>query len=193
MNSEKNKVFELIEAAQNGVQEAFVELKTLYRPLLESQITKHKAPDMAMQDVEDMRQEALITFCNSVCSYRREPDGVEFGLYAKICIENGLASFMRSYNRRQNRATMPLSFAVERVGSVIDPLQALVDKENAADLVREIKNNLSDYENRVWWLYISGLSVSEIASQLGVSDAKSVSNAIYRIRKKLRSLISERD
>ena len=193
MNSEKNKVFELIEAAQNGVQEAFVELKTLYRPLLESQITKHKAPDMAMQDVEDMRQEALITFCNSVCSYRREPDGVEFGLYAKICIENGLASFMRSYNRRQNRAAMPLSFAVERVGSVIDPLQALVDKENAADLVREIKNNLSDYENRVWWLYISGLSVSEIASQLGVSDAKSVSNAIYRIRKKLRSLISERD
>ena len=57
------------------------------------------------------------------------------------------------------------------------------------ELVKSIKKNLSDYENRVWWMYVSGLSVSEIARRIGVVEPKSVSNAVYRIRKKLRAVI----
>jgi DNA-directed RNA polymerase specialized sigma24 family protein len=70
-----------------------------------------------------------------------------------------------------------------------DPLQMIVAKEKTEELVRSIKNNLSDYENRVWWMYVSGMSPSEIAKEIGEVDAKSVSNAVYRIRKKLRNVI----
>ena len=135
----------------------------------------------------------LIIFCNAVCNYDYSEDGVEFGLYAKICIENGLVSFIRSYYRRKKKAVLPLEYAERAAdGAVYDPLQALVDKENTSELVRVIRKNLSDYENRVWWLYVSGMSASEISRELKVNDSKSVSNAIYRIRRKLRGFVSDR-
>ncbi|MBQ8407409.1 MAG: sigma-70 family RNA polymerase sigma factor [Clostridia bacterium] len=182
----------LVRSARNGSQDAFLELKSRYKPLLESQVVKHTLPDMTAQDAEDLRQEALVIFCNAVCNYNDSTEGVEFGLYAKICIENGLISFVRSYLRRKKKAVLPLESAGQQDAVEEDPLQALVDKENMAELVRVIRNSLSAYENRVWWLYVSGMSASDITKALGVKDHRSVSNAIYRIRKKLRSFLSER-
>ena len=51
-----------------------------------------------------------------------------------------------------------------------------------------IKNNLSDYEYRVWHNYMLGKTAREIGDLVG-SNEKSVTNAIYRIRKKLRGLL----
>lgn len=185
-------VADLVKQARNGSQDAFLKLKAQYTPLLESQVSKHKLHDMTEQDEEDLRQEALIIFCNAVCNYDCSEEGVEFGLYAKICIENGLVSFIRSYYRRKKKVALPLEYAEHVVGEVrYDPLQALVDKENMSELVRVIRKNLSDYENRVWWLYVSGMSASEISGVLKISDPRSVSNAIYRIRRKLRGFLSD--
>lgn len=189
----KNAVAELVKQARDGSQNAFLKLKSQYTPLLESQVLKHKLHDMTEQDEADLREEALVIFCNAVCNYDYSEDGVEFGLYAKICIENGLVSFIRSYYRRKKKAVLPLEYAERAAdGAVYDPLQALVDKENTSELVRVIRKNLSDYENRVWWLYVSGMSASEISRELKVNDSKSVSNAIYRIRRKLRGFVSDR-
>jgi DNA-binding CsgD family transcriptional regulator len=48
-----------------------------------------------------------------------------------------------------------------------------------------VRNNLSQYEYKVWSLYVSGKTAKDIGKIVGV-DEKSVNNAIYRIRKKLR-------
>ena len=189
--SGREKLYELISRARDGSLEALNELKGMYAPLIESQIQKHMLDDMTAQDLVDIREESLIIFCNAVCNY--DPSaGVEFGLYAKICIENGLISFVRSYFRRKKRSVLPLERAE---GSVESPnfLQSIVDEENAAELVRAISTRLSNYENRVWWMYVSGMSVSDISVALGGADPKSVSNAIYRIRKKLKGLMMDRD
>lgn len=184
------ELFTLIQSAKNGDSEGFARLKAMYMPLLESQIVKHTSADMMPQDVEDMRQEAFVIFCNAVCNFDLQSSGVEFGLYAKICIENGLASFVRSYIRRMNKATLPLESAADLPDvSSGDALQALIDREHTEELVRTIKESLSDYENQVWWMYVSGMSVSEIAKRIGGATPKSVSNAVYRIRKKLRAII----
>ena len=53
------------------------------------------------------------------------------------------------------------------------------------ELYRRIESVLSPYENHVWWLYLSGQTTSAIAASLN-KDERSVQNAIYRIRKKLR-------
>lgn len=190
---EKKKihVVELIKRAQNGSEEAFSELKAIYRPLIEGRISKNTLYEMTSQDVEDLRQEAIVQFCNAICNFDTSVDGVEFGLYAKICVENGLVSFIRAYKSRQKKSVYSIDGEIEQISVYNDPAQDLIDKERLTSLVGLIQASLSEYESRVWWLYVSGMSVSDIAKRLGVSDPKSVTNAIYRIRKKLRSRISD--
>ena len=185
----KEKVKELILQAQDGEDSAFIALKDIYRPLIESSSRKFILDTMTQQDSEDIFQEALVHFCNSVCSYNCESEGIEFGLYAKICIENGLVSFIRMYNR-QNRLR---AVSLEERGDLLpqvgaDVLSSVIEREQTAMLVRKINKQLSPLENKVWWRYVSGASVSSIAQEIGI-DRKSVSNAIYRIRKKLKTAL----
>ena len=190
----KEALTALIVRAREGGQDAFFELRDIYKPLIESQVVKHTLDDMRPQDVEELTQEALVAFCNAVCNYDVTSVEVEFGLYAKICIQNRLVSFIRGHLKR--RKSLPISLDSVSGGQAAersDPLQALVNKENMAELVRVISKNLSDYENRVWWMYVSGMTVSDISRSLGNSSAKSVSNAIYRIRKKLKAFVVDRE
>ena len=189
-----NDVGELIGLAKQGDQNAFERLRLSYLPLLESQASKHIMPDMTEQDIEDLKQEALIVFGNAVRSYEVDPSGVEFGLYAKICIENRLVSFIRGHVKQRQSHVVPLEDIENFSDSETkDIFQTMVEREDSEELVRNIKKILSDYENRVWWLYVSGMNVSGIAKKVGAPDAKSVSNAVYRIRKKLREHFSEHD
>ena len=53
---------------------------------------------------------------------------------------------------------------------------------------KEIHNCLSDYEYVIWHNYMSGKTAKEIAATMGKNE-RSISNAIYRIRRKLRDLL----
>ena len=64
----------------------------------------------------------------------------------------------------------------------------MVEQENYLALYDQICRSLSPYENRVWWMYLSGRTAAEIGKQLG-KDARSVQNAVYRIRRKLRAVL----
>lgn len=188
--SQKETLLRIIKDAQSGKEEAFKVLEERYKPLIDGCVRRRCLPDMPSQDVEDLHAEALVHFCSAVCSYDCCSDGVEFGLYARICIDNGLVSFMRSYSRRSKNKVVPLDFCEgSRDSNTLDFLQAFIDRENASALVDVINRNLSEYENRVWWLYVSGMSVSDIAHAVGNREPRSVSNAIYRIRKKLRACV----
>lgn len=181
-------VKDLVSRAARGDQNAFSELKNMYEPLISSSVAKRTLPQMNGQDIEDLRQEALIIFCRALTTYDPSVGGVEFGLYAKICIENGLASYVRSFFReRRDMVVFPVDESAIGGAETVDPLQLAVDRERLGILIEVIQKSLSEYESRVWWLYASGLTASEIAARLGDVDARSVSNAIYRIRKKLRA------
>ena len=118
---------------------------------------------------------------------------MEFGLYAKICIGNALVSFLRRYNKYKGRV-----ISIDDVSAKIpsehtsDPLQLLIEEESFNKLKRDIQKNLSPYESRVWWLYVSGMSASDIAKKLDAQSVRSVNNAIYRIRKKLRGVVENK-
>ncbi len=86
---------------------------------------------------------------------------------------------------------VPIDDTLDVFGDVgdVDPASELIERENAAELSRRISEHLSEYENRVWWLYFSGLSSAQIARVVGRSP-KSVGNALCRIRQKLRALLS---
>ena len=66
-----------------------------------------------------------------------------------------------------------------------DTVRAKVIKVAKSFLVARLEEVLSPYENRIWWLYVSGQTAAQIAKAIG-REERSVQNAIYRIRKKLR-------
>ena len=189
-DNNRNAVRELIGEAQSGVSAAIDELKKRYTPLIESLSAKFCRDGMSFQDRDDIREEALINFLNAIFSFDLSFDGVEFGLYAKICIENGLVSFIRSLDRRRRISEVSLDSIFESSDKKPqkDMLAVMADREQALILSKRISDLLSEYENRIWWMYVSGLSVREIAKSLNV-ESKSVSNAVFRIRKKLREMV----
>lgn len=188
-----NNLKRLIIDVKSGNQAAFEKLRDRYKPLIESSVQKYSCDIMTAEDREEMYQEALFVLYNAACTYTLENEGVEFGLYAKICIENSMLSFVRAYKRR-NRVRA-LSLDGEATGTLTaeneDVLQSVIDEEQASFLAARISKCLSKYENRVWWAYASGASAKDIAKKLG-TDEKSVSNAVYRIRKKLRNVLSDK-
>ena len=194
MTNQREELKELIKNASEGSSDALSALYEKYKPLIESEVRKHTSPDMTAQDIDDLRQEAMICFCRAVCNYNYSEDGVEFGLYAKICIGNALLSFLRYYNRHKDNRVISIEDArllADKISSQ-DPIDKLIEEESFKILKRKIQKNLSPYESQVWWMYVSGMSAQQISEKLDGVDVRSVNNAIYRIRKKLRAVLAEK-
>ncbi len=189
---------DLLCAARAGDQQAYALLLERYAPMLQSMVSKYAASGMSEADLEDLRQEASVVFCSAVQSYDPAREGVEFGLYAKICVGHGLASALRVFRRQRRDGLLSLEGEglIEQnpglLGSEVSVSDALIDKERMEALKLIIQRALSPYESRIWWMYVSGASTSHIAQSLG-KDEKSVSNAIYRIRRKLRGVLGQGD
>ncbi len=178
----------LIFQAKQGKQDAFERLLENYRPLISSLVksTVSEFP-FSDSDYEDLYQEAAILFFRAIQHYDTEQDDVAFGLYAKICIRNGLLTLAKKLGRRPQPLPLEGEETVEPAESG-DLSDRLVEEESYRALHASIRASLTPYENRVWWLYLAGRTAKEIAAQLG-RDEKSVQNAVFRIRRKLRTVI----
>lgn len=189
---------DLLSAARAGDQHAYAWLLDRYAPMLQTMTAKYAVPGMGEADLEDLRQEASVVFCSAVQTYDPNREGVEFGLYAKICVGHGLASALRVFRKQRREGLLSLEGEgiIDRnpglLGSEDSVAEALIDKERMEALQLTIQRALSPYESRVWWMYVSGASTSSIAKAFG-KDEKSISNAIYRIRRKLRQVLIKGD
>jgi RNA polymerase sporulation-specific sigma factor len=177
----------LITQAKQGDADAFDILLTQYGPLIEHRIQTARArrPDILPEDEKDLRQEAHLAFYRALLSYNAEQQNVSFGLYAKICIENALISALRKLAPIADLLdyeTM-ISLPADREE---DPSLRLREQEDYEALSRRIARILSPFENRIWQRYIAGMTAPDIARQLE-KDTRSIHNAIYRIRNKLRN------
>jgi RNA polymerase sigma factor (sigma-70 family) len=180
---------DLIGRARSGDQAAFEALLNQYTPLIESLTGQFAGEFATAEDREDLRQEALVGFYKAMMRFDVDQKAVQFGLYAKECIRNGLISYLRRLKRHEHVVLLDDGELIEETRVADDdPAQMLADEEAYLALSRRIREVLSRYENRIWWLYLSGQTARQIASMLQ-TDEKSVSNAIYRIRRKLRAVI----
>ena len=185
----KDDIRSLIVAVRDGDQSAFDTLLRRYKPLINASVAKFSSDESFALYYEDLKQEASLVFYNSILAYDLEQNEVEFGLFAKICIHNALVSVLRSLKRRNEEPIAQIPESLLTVQDFEDPSSRMLERERLEALYAVIRNNLSDFEYEVWQLYMSGRSAKEIADRLD-TDQKSVSNAIYRIRKKLRSILS---
>ena len=104
-----------------------------------------------------------------------------------LCL--GITLIVKRKLKNQQQTLLLEDESVIREANIeVDLASRLTEQEAYTELSRLIHDVLSEYENQIWWLYLSGRTARDIADRLG-KDEKSVQNAIYRIRKKLRTVI----
>ncbi len=173
---------ELIVAARNGSDVAFSELTEKYRPLIETMTEKYSRSIEGFEaDRDDLRQESSVVFYKAVMTYDLDQSAVSFGLYAKICIRNRLISLLRS---SKSKRKIIRGDAEEKIGKA---REVFFDREELEQLTRDV---LSRKEREIFLMYADGKSYAEISSTLGIVE-KSVDNALFRAKKKLRIHYSE--
>ncbi|MBE6541815.1 MAG: sigma-70 family RNA polymerase sigma factor [Ruminococcaceae bacterium] len=191
-----NEVPSLLKRIRQSDESAFVILAKTYEGVIESAVKSFapsfdivKGNENEFCGLDDLRQYAMIALYRAANTYNEEDKGkkVSFGLYAKICINNALISALRKYRTEKKRRDAARTLARSEK-TVSDPLGNVIDSEGRGEMLRQIANILSAYEKEVFEYYIIGKSAHEIAERLG-TDEKSVSNAVYRIKVKIKGLL----
>ena len=185
------KTLKLIGSVRMGDVIAFEELSDVYAPLIKAQVAKYISGGkyrISESDRDDLYQEALLALYKAACSYESR-DHVQFGLYAKICIHNGLATAAAKLNR-QNFADSDADDEHSVFDDIEDPdaspEEQLIANERLSEIHRFIEEQFTDYERRVFSLHLAHRTYAEIAETVG-KDVKSVATALVRVRDKLRN------
>jgi RNA polymerase sporulation-specific sigma factor len=150
---------------------------------------------LAGGDSEDLIQEGTFGLLSAIRRYSPE-DGTSFKTFAEHCIRMRLLSAIKSASRLKH---IPLNDGIsleelsEDPGADIaalpesfrqNPEKLILAKESREELSAAFSRCLSRFEVKVLNLYLEGLSYREIADRL-CKDAKSIDNAVQRIRRKL--------
>lgn len=189
-SSDKSEILQLISQVRNGNEQAFEMLLSKYTPLIEGAVSRVMVDSAYVSHEEDLKQEATVVFYNSILTYDMQQQEVEFGLYAKICVSNALISQIRMLQKRKAERLSETSDEGLLAYDSEDPSAQMLEQESLRALYSVIRGNLSDFEYRVWQMYMSGRTAKEIGLSVG-KDEKSISNAVYRIRKKLRTVLHD--
>lgn len=137
---------------------------------------------------EDIYQESVVAFLRALKNFDKTRDA-GFRTYASVCIKNHIASILRSGNRAKHSAMVDYIPIDElELASESQPESDWIIKESFSDMKKRIENALSELEYKVLRLYLEGNSYRSIAEKTGKTES-CVSNALSRVRRKLRSEI----
>ena len=145
---------------------------------------------------EDLYQEGMIGLLKAVRTYdpSRSP---RFEPYAAACIRHRIFDALRrqqqEWEKRLCRADSPVPLCDCSADDILsDPETEVLASESAQEIKTALSGLLSAFEASVLEPYLRGCSVAEIAAQLN-RPAKSVDNAVQRIRRKFAQYLSQGD
>ena len=134
--------------------------------------------------VDDAGQEATIALYNAIKTY--DPQKSSFSTFATLCIKRAVIAFARKNGAQKNIPDELLSSLDNaEISDNTTPEVIFIEKEDYDTLTQNIKVELSSMEYDVLQLFLAGMSYSEIAKHLSITD-KAVDNSLSRIRKKLK-------
>lgn len=146
---------------------------------------------------DDLLQEGMIGLYKAIRDFA--PGSSSFWSFAKLCITRNIISAIKGTTRQKH---IPLNsytslhkpiydvegdrtlMEVLENNKVDDPETLVIDRERLYNTQRHIKEVLSEFEYKVFRLYINGLSYKEMAERLG-THTKSIDNALCRIKNKI--------
>lgn len=185
---------EIVSIAQNGNEDALDYILRKFRPQV---ARKANSYFLVGADKDDIIQEGMIGLFKAVRDYNPDKEA-SFRSFAELCITRQIISAVKSASRLKHS---PLNSYVSldkpmqddnyestllniiAQGSSSNPEDIIIGKENMEQVEIKKEEVLSKLECQVLGLYLKGKSYSEIAALLD-KDAKSIDNALQRIKKK---------
>lgn len=190
---------EIIRRVRGGEKEGTDYLLEKYKNLVRK---KARALYLIGGDNDDLIQEGMIGLYKAIRDYDVEKETV-FRCFASVCIDRQLYNAVKGANRLKNsplNTYISLDIPVEARGNeengaatlgemlewvgVSNPEDILIDRERVGKIEQYIRQNLSEFEQKVVNLYVDGMNYQQIAKELEKTP-KSIDNALQRIKKKL--------
>ena len=190
---------EIIRRVRGGEKEGTDYLLEKYKNLVRK---KARALYLIGGDNDDLIQEGMIGLYKAIRDYDVEKETV-FRSFASVCIDHQLYNAVKGANRLKNsplNTYISLDIPVEARGNeengaatlgemlewvgVSNPEDILIDRERVGKIEQYIRQNLSEFEQKVVNLYVDGMNYQQIAKELEKTP-KSIDNALQRIKKKL--------
>ncbi|MFI3238001.1 MAG: sigma-70 family RNA polymerase sigma factor [Lachnospiraceae bacterium] len=145
-------------------------------------------------DHEDLIQEGMIGLFKAIRDFDKEKN-VKFITFATVCITRQMYTAIESAQRNKHiplNNYLPIEYLQEEqepldVKSI--PEMIVLEKEKTEYLSRLFETQLTELEQDVLKLYLTGRTTKEIATILDRSE-KSTDNALQRLKAKLKRTIS---
>lgn len=181
--------------AQAGDVSASEFLLYKYRGLVR---TKIRSYFLVGAEKDDLLQIGMIGLWQAIMDYSPDKD-ISFLSFARICIERHVITAIKTATRRKQ---IPLNSAVSLEccteesdadfnltevlvsGSVLDPEELVIRREDGRALRETLRTMLSRFEWEVLKRYNTGKTYREIACDLEC-NTKSIDNALGRIKRKM--------
>jgi len=156
-------------------------------------------------DKEDIYQEGMIGLYKAIRDFK--PDKLaSFKAFAELCVTRQIITAIKTATRQKH---IPLNTYISlnkpiydeesdrtlldvlSEAKVTDPEELMISREELMHIENEIGEVLSDLEMEVLVSYLDGKSYQEIACDLN-RHAKSIDNALQRVKRKLEKSLSSR-
>ena len=139
---------------------------------------------LAGGDSEDLIQEATFGLLKAIREFAPGHDA-KFKTFAEVCIRNRIRSAVTTASRSKHAPLNDsIPFESPMLGIEASPEELFISREEEAERLTRLAEKLSPLEQKILELFLHGLSYREISEQVG-RPAKSVDNAIQRIRRKV--------
>jgi RNA polymerase sporulation-specific sigma factor len=193
---------EIVVEAQKGNVRAQEYLINKYQGFVKA---KAKSYFLIGADKEDIYQEGMIGLYKAVRDFKTDKLA-SFKAFAELCVTRQVITAIKTATRQKH---IPLNTYVSlnkpiydeesdrtlldvlSSFKVTDPEELIISKEEMTHIEREISEVLSELEMEVLMSYLDGKSYQEIACDLD-RHAKSIDNALQRVKRKLEKCLSIR-
>ncbi|OAH57920.1 MULTISPECIES: RNA polymerase sporulation sigma factor SigH [Bacillaceae] len=194
---------DLIERVHNGDSESSDFLINKYRNFVRAKANRYF---LIGGDKDDIVQEGMIGLYKAIRDFK-EDKLISFVAFAELCITRQIITAIKTATRQKHgplNSYISLDKPIYDEGSdqtmmdviagakTMDPAIVIIHREEAKDIEMKIAELLSEFERKVWDLYLEGQSYREISIELD-AHVKSIDNAIQRVKRKLDQYLSRRE
>ncbi len=177
---------DIIRGIQSGNNEFLQSLFSRYVKLVHNKAARYSVADI---ELDDFVQEGLIALYQAAITYDFSTSS--FVSYAKTCVSNAILTLIKHKNRKRRIPENLISSIDDKSVTVVTTPEALmIERESIEGIYSNIKNILSDFEYKVFLASLQGYSVNAISENLNVSE-KSISNALCRLRRKIKTQLTD--
>ena len=192
---------EVVIEAKNGSVRAQEYVISRYESFVKA---KSKSYFLIGADKEDIYQEGMIGLYKAIRDFNYEKS-TTFKAFAELCITRQIITAIKTATRQKHiplNTYISLNKPVSEDDSertlldiissmkITDPEELIISKEKKKYIEGEISKVLSDLEKEVLQSYLDGKSYQEIACDLD-RHAKSIDNALQRVKRKLEKCLSD--